>query len=186
MILNKNSTSNYTSLREIAIHSSKFGLALSLCLPMQSAFACIQEGESKLSPFITGSGIIIFTALILASLGWEIRKIFPPKTNFFPLLLLASFLSSLTLAGLGAFVIPIFEEIFLSFGVNLPIQTQLLFSTRQSLFLPAIFGIPLWHFTKHNSNRSRIFSFALVIQIYIFLLVPWALYSPIFKMGAVY
>jgi type II secretory pathway component PulF len=96
-------------------------------------------------------------------------------------------LLSLALGAIGTFAVPQFESIYSSFGVDVPLETKVLFSCRQFLWLPCLFVIAIWYATKTRSNISRVryFSTALFIEVNLLLLVLWALYAGIFMLGCI-
>ncbi len=165
---------------------SKILLAAGLFFLARGACACVrQEGESSINYFVVFSALVV---LLIASLvwlgGWIKRRKFP-DVDFYPTAFVMALLFSLVLAGVVGFVVPGFEEVYLSFGLELPVQTKLVFAARNVLWLPVLVVLFLWVFYRKASCAAMIFLMVSVLEFIALLLVIGALYSPIFRFGSI-
>ena len=86
-----------------------------------------------------------------------------------------------------------FEELFKVFGADLPAVTRLVLATRYAWYLFAAIGISLaaWIIARSNVGRAEIARMKLAVTSFILLFLLafgitfFALYLPIFRLGAV-
>jgi type II secretory pathway component PulF len=120
---------------------------------------------------------------ILSYAMWVVKVRLFPKRSLFTPILVATCVLALLLGLVGSFLIPGYEEIFATFGSDLPVQTIILLNDRQLLWLPALLLLGFGYALRTGPNRARYLAVALFVEINLLLLVFEALYAPIFKMG---
>lgn len=159
--------------------------------PMQ-AWACSAVDDGSPLPL---PGVVRFLALLIVELiillpigaGWLIaRKGWPNGTSrwkdiWFYLFLCAALALSAGLGAFGSFVISAFEQVFASFGADLPIGTAVLFGGRHLLWLMLVATMAL-RLRVANTKAITPFALVCVADLVIFAFVLWALYAPIFTL----
>ena len=165
---------------------SKTLLAAGLFFLAQGARACIQqEGEWSINFFVVFSVLVVFLVASLVWLGGWIKRRKFPDVDLYPTAFVMALLFSLVLAGVGGFVVPGFEEVYLSFGLGLPVQTKFVLAARNVLWLPVLVVLFLWVFYRKASCAAMNFLMVSVLEFIALLLVIGALYSPIFRFGVI-
>ena len=99
-------------------------------------------------------------------------------------------IASIALSLLMAFALPAFEDVYRSFGADLPVPTKALVQWRYSLLLPSAVAIGLWLFRGRSASRGQLctwvrtsFFFLGLFSASLLVFAIWALYLPIFKIG---
>lgn len=165
---------------------SKTLLAAGLFFLAKGARACVhQEGEWSINFFVVFSVLVVFLVASLVWLGGWIKRRKFPDVDLYPTAFVMALLFSLVLAGVGGFVVPGFEEVYLPFGLELPVQTKIVFAARNVLWLPVLVVLYLWVFYRKGSCAAMNFLVVSVLEFIALLLVIAALYSPIFRFGAI-
>jgi small-conductance mechanosensitive channel len=102
----------------------------------------------------------------------------------------ATFLA-LGLGLVGSIVVPAFDELFSGFGTDLPTQTLIIMQGRHLLWFAFFFAAVIWFLClfplRYRLRKQLSIAFFLLgfLSVLIFVIAMWALYSPIFAMGAV-
>ena len=86
----------------------------------------------------------------------------------------------------GILVIPTFEELYKSFGVDIPVFTKVVLSTHKYWLGLALIPIPLVYLLEPSKRwQATTQYFLLALAILLIPLTIIALYLPIFEMGSV-
>lgn len=86
----------------------------------------------------------------------------------------------------GILVIPTFEELYRSFGVDIPVLTKVVLSTYKYWLGLALIPIPLVYLLKQSKKwQATILYSLLALAILIIPLAIIALYLPIYEMGKI-
>lgn len=86
----------------------------------------------------------------------------------------------------GIFVTPSFEELYISFGSDLPVLTKLVFITHKYWLGLALLPIPLFYLLEKSKLwQARILYCLLALAILLMPLTVIALYLPIYEMGKI-
>ena len=117
-----------------------------------------------------------------------------PTQKFGALFWLVGIGATVLAIGLGllsSLLLPAFESVYISFGTALPAPTALLTSSRYYLWLGSLTAIGIWLFLwlapSRHQFRARIFSSFLALGVACggsLLFALWAMYLPIFQLGA--
>jgi hypothetical protein len=98
----------------------------------------------------------------------------------------------LLLGLMGAFVVPAFEDVFSSFGADLPALTLVVMSGRHALWLGLLLVVVVWGVWYALRDkiqwRSRFLAAFIVLDVLgvvAMVAVIWSLYLPIFVLGTV-
>lgn len=86
----------------------------------------------------------------------------------------------------GILVIPTFEELYRSFGVDIPVLTKVVLSTYKYWLGLALIPIPLVYLLKQSKKwQATILYFLLALAILLIPLTIIALYLPIYELGKI-
>jgi len=112
-----------------------------------------------------------------------------PGVLFWFVAISASFLA-FSLGLLALFVVPAFEELYVSFGANNPAPTELLLQSRNWLWLASVVAIGIWLFWWISTSRyqfcNRILAGFIILgatSLGILVFALWALYLPITQLA---
>ncbi len=101
-------------------------------------------------------------------------------------------LLAFSIGTIGTFIVPVFADVFNSFGADLAAPTAMLFAGRHWLWLSTLVAACMWIiwliFSSRYEWRGRfilVFSLFGIFNLALMGAIMWALYLPIFEMGAV-
>lgn len=84
----------------------------------------------------------------------------------------------------GIFIIPTFEELYRSFGVDIPVLTKVVLSTHKYWLGLSLIPIPLVYLSEQSKKwQAIIVFFLLALAILLIPLTIVALYLPIYELG---
>jgi type II secretory pathway component PulF len=85
----------------------------------------------------------------------------------------------------ATFVVPGFESVYQSFGADIPMPTGFVFRFRFLLWLPLFLTAISFLWPRLQVVHLRYYLLGAMSETMLLLLVPMALYAPIFKFGCV-
>lgn len=153
-------------------------------LPMRNAHACVSDAPNL--PVYAAAFIVGITlAVVLIAGVWIIKWIFFRKAVNFSVFAFASIALGIILGALGTWMVPAFEDVFSSFGADLPAPTEFLLEFKYFLWAPLLLIVISWRPLRSNTFRSRYYLAGFFCEAMLLSSALAALYMPIFKLGCV-
>lgn len=145
-------------------------LLLNLVLWPVSAWAYRDDEGQIFVAFAIAVLVFSLVLISLAWLGWWLKRKFwtaKPGDSAKPWFFIFSFsavLISVVLGLFGLFVIPEFENLYVSYGEDLPNVTRVVFSARYFLWLDIVVVAALWWLLRNNLRRTLYFAIIFVLE----------------------
>ena len=160
------------------VRAAQYFLLLNLMLTSFQATACSSGGI-----FSRADTVLFLLEVALFGFAysglWLKRKFWPAQggatsSAWFYGLLIAASLTAIMLALMGILVIPAYEKLFASLGIELPAVTQFVINFRYVLILPIVVVVILWRWSKNNPQKEKSFAYLLLFEMALALFVLWA------------